>query len=310
MNHWFERQSQRALNLVQTAEAHAQMIPGINVLIQAVRAYGEDHCSLLAASLSYYALLSIFPLMLFLFAVASYFIPPDRVAHSVAGFFTANLPFSTTLLQNNLQEVTRLRGVVTLVAAAGFVWSASGVFEAIQVGINRAFRVPRPRPLWRQRLVSLVMVFFVGLLFGLSFALTTAMRLMVHYHVLRPHTLFTDALPTIGTLILSTIVFLLLYRFIPADSGIGWRDVWLSALIAAALWEIAKLIFAWYLTNYALLNLVYGSVGAVIAIMLWSYVTAAILLLGAEIAAVKAGARQREKKGNEWWALVSNMKDV
>ncbi|MDE3090250.1 MAG: YihY/virulence factor BrkB family protein [Chloroflexota bacterium] len=305
MQNLIEQQLQRVMRLAQTAEARANTIPPLRLLLQTLRAYSEDRGSLIAAALSYYALLSIFPLMLFLMTLLGEFVETDRAIRSVSSFITANLPFSTALLQNSLLEVSRLRGALTIAAAASFLWSASGVFDLIQLGINRAFRVNSPRPMWRQRLVSMGMVLGTSLLFGLSFGLTTALRLAIHYRLLQRHTFFTDALPTAGALVLSGLVFGMLYRYIPYDPVIRWRDVWLSAALAAVLWEIAKLIFAWYITNYALLNMVYGSVGTVIAIMLWGYVTAAILLIGAELAAVRTGARQREKTGKEWWALVS-----
>jgi len=308
MNNWIQQQTSQGTNLVHAAEEPARAILAIGVFLQAARSYSEDDCSQLAAALSYYALLSIFPLMLFLFTVASYFIPADRVVRTVASFFTANLPVSTTLLYNNLEEVTRLRGAITIVTAVGFIWSASSVFDVLQIGINRAFRVQRDRPMWRQRLVFFGMVAIVSLIFGLSFVATTWIRLAVHYRVLQRHTLFTETLPIIGTILLSTIVFGMLYRYIPYDSVIRWRKVWLAAVIAAGLWEIAKSVFAWYLTNYALLNMAYGSVGAVIAIMLWGYLTAAILLFCAEFAAIQAGARQRATTGDEWWSIVERMK--
>jgi membrane protein len=305
LNNLIGQQSERIMNLVQTARERADTLPGIGALIETVRAYSEDRCSILAASLSYYTLLSIFPLMLFLLTVASTFIPIDRVVREISGFFSANLPSSTAMLRTSLEEIVRLRGATTLIAAVGFVWSASGVFDVIQLSINRAFRVQHPRPVWRQRLVSLMMVIGVSLLFGLSVILTTGIRLAYQYRLLERHSFWADALPILGAIIVSTAVFGLLYRYIPYDPAIRWRDVWLGAVLAAALWEIAKLVFTWYMTSYALLNLVYGSVGTIIAIMLWGYITAAILMLGAEFTAVRAGARQRAKHGDEWWALVS-----
>jgi membrane protein len=305
LNNLIEQQSQRVLHLAQTAEARANAIPGVGVLVQAARAYSEDRCALLAAALSYYALLSIFPLLLFILSIASPFLQSEAAIRAATSFLGSYLPSGATLVRNSLHEVTRLRGPLTIASAAGFLWSASGVFDLIQLGLNRAFRVQRPRPMWRQRIVSLGMVASVSLLFGLSFLLTTSLRLAIHYRLLPRHNILVDALPVLGALILGIAIFGLLYRLIPYHSSIRWRDVWAGAVVAAVLWEIAKLGFAWYLTNFALLNLVYGSVGAVIALMLWGYVTAAILLIGAEIAAVAAGARQREKTGQEWWAIVS-----
>ena len=106
-------------------------------------------------------------------------------------------------------------------------------------------------------------------------------------------------------MLIGAAVFGLLYRYLPYDPAIRWRAVWPGALIAAVLWEIAKLGFTWYITNLAVLNMVYGSVGAVIAVMLWGYLTAVIMLFGAELASVASGTRRRVETGKEWWSLVS-----
>lgn len=300
-----EQQSQRMMEWAANAETRTRTFPGGGLVIDVARAYSEDRCSMLAAALSYYALLSLFPLLLFILAVMSQFLQTEEAIRVVTRFVSSYLPSGTLLVRNALEQVTRVRGPLTIVGGVGFVWSASGVFDSIQLGFNRAFRVPSPRPIWRRRLFSIGMVFAGGMLFGLSFGLTAVMRMAIHYRLLERGELLFDVLPTAAAIVLSTAVFGLLYRYVPYDPGIRWRDIALSAFIAATLWEIAKLGFAWYITDIALLNTVYGSLGTVIAIMIWGYLTAAILLMGAELAAVRAGARQRVKTGKEWWALVS-----
>ena len=305
MNNLIEEHSQRVLQFAQSFETRAHAIPVVGALIDVAHAYGEDHGSVLAAALSYYALLSLFPLALFILAVASQFGAADEATRQVTRFVASYLPSGALEVRTALEEVVRLRGALTLAGAVSFIWSASGVFDTMQLGINRAFRVSALRPMWRQRLFSIVMVFGAGVLFALSFAITTAVRLAIHYRLLQRSNLTFEILPIAGALILGTLVFGMLYRYTPYDSRIRWRAVLPGAIVAAALWEIAKLIFAYYLTHFALLNMIYGSVGTIIAIMLWGYVTAIILLIGAEIAAVYSGARQREKTGKEWWAVVS-----
>lgn len=305
MNRLLKEKSENVMGLVHTAEARASTNPFLHTLIQAARAYSEDHCSLIAAALSYYALLSIFPLMLLLVSEASNFIPTDRLIRAISGFFSANFPVNTGVLTVTLRQVIQARGAVTTASAIGFLWSTAGVFDMIQLGINRAFRTPRLRPIWRQRLVSLGMVTGISILFVLSLLITTAIRLAIHYHIVERGDVLIDIVTIIGTFLLSIGIFGMLYRHIPYGLPIRWSQVFLGAVISAILWEIAKLIFAWYITNFALLNLVYGSIGAVIAIMLWSYITSAIMLMGAEIAAVTTGARQRERKGDEWWAITA-----
>ena len=305
MSNFVGDQTTRALQFAQALETRVRTVPAADVLIGAVRAYSEDRCSVLAAALSYYALLSLFPLALFILTVASQFISADAATREVSRIIASYFPSGAQMVRNALDQVTRLRGELTLVSAVSFLWSASGVFEATQLGINRAFRVSTPRPMWRQRLVSVGLVMSVSLLFGASFVLTTVMRQMVQNGLLVRGGFLFEALPVVGAMVLGVAVFGLLYRFLPYDSAIRWRAVWPGALIAAVLWEIAKLGFSWYITNLAVLNMVYGSVGAVIAVMLWGYLTAVIMLLGAEISSVASGMRRREETGKEWWALVS-----
>jgi membrane protein len=287
--------SQSATSLLRTMEMRARRFRIMDILFQTAHAYSTDHCATFAAALSYYALLSIFPLMLFLLAMIDTFgVKPDTAVRYVTSFMGNNLPISATVLRDSLQQVSAL----------GFIWSATGVFEMLQLSISRAFRVQQPRPLWRRRLTSLAMVLGVSVIFGLSMLLTTSIRLGVHYGVVQRHDLFTEWLPPILATILSALVLGMLYRYIPNDRSIRWRHVWIPALTAAILWEIAKLIFSWYLTNYALLNMVYGSLGTVVAIMLWGYTTAVILLFGAEATAVIVGAREHERTGTEWWGIT------
>ncbi len=302
MNRFVDEQSQRAANLVQVAGERARKIPGIDVLAQTVQAYNEDRNSLFAAALSYYALLSIFPFMLFLLAVSSPFLQSEEAVRWVTGAIGGYFPTGLELIRSTLYEVTRLRGPLTIAAAAGFLWSASGVFDTLQLAINRAFRVQRPRPVWRGRIFSLGMVIVASLLFAASFVNTTAMRFAIHYRIVPRDQMFLQYFQIASGIVAGVLIFGLIYRYVPFDSGVRWRDIWLSAVLAAVLWEIAKLAFAWYLTNFALLNLVYGSVGAIIALMIWGYITAVIMLMGAELAAVRAGARRRERTGNEWWS--------
>ena len=294
MSNFIEQQSQRVANLARVAEERATLIPLLGALLQAGRAFSEDRCSLLAAALSYYALLSLFPLALFILVVASQFVQTETATRAVTRFITAYLPSGSAMVRSTLEEVTRLRGALTLVSAAGLVWSGSNVFNTIQLGINRAFRVPDQRPLWRERIVSLGMVVGASILFVLSFVMTTVLRLALHYRLIERNTLLFELLPIAGSVLLGTGIFGMLYRYLPFHCNIRWRGVWLSAFLASVLWEIAKLIFAWYITNFALLNMVYGSFGTIIAAMLWGYVSAAILLIGAEIAAIQTGARQSD----------------
>ena len=91
-------------------------------------------------------------------------------------------------------------------------------------------------------------------------------------------------LSALAPALFSVCAFILIYRLMPR-TRVGWRDVWLGGLIAGLIWGVGKQIFAWYVGNVATYNVIYGSVGAIIAFLLWCYLSGQILLLGAEFTA-------------------------
>jgi len=96
---------------------------------------------------------------------------------------------------------------------------------------------------------------------------------------------------------------------------VGWRDVWLGGLIAGLVWGVGKQIFAWYVGNFATYNVIYGSVGAIIAFLLWCYLSGQILLLGAEFTAEysrwrRAGRPMETRPLGEWTADWSRTREI
>ena len=93
-------------------------------------------------------------------------------------------------------------------------------------------------------------------------------------------------------------IFLGIYKYIP-NTQTRWRDIWLGALMAAALFEIAKNLFVWYLENFGQYDQVYGAIASVIVLMLWAYVSAFVLIVGAEVASeygrIKRGVRRGQR---------------
>ncbi len=262
-------------------------------LLDGWQAYRRDEMGTLAAALAYYLLLAIFPLLLFLIAAASPFLTSDQVVRDVTRFVDNYLPTVSGELRTILRQIISARGPATFIAALGLIWSASGVFDLIQRGLNRVWRVSQPRPLWRQRLLSAATVIAIGALFGLSFAASALARLGVHYR-LDFGNVRVEVVGLLFTAILSFLLFAVVYKVFPFVN-ITWRRVWTGALLASILWEIAKYLFVWYLLNFARLSLVYGSVGVIIALLVWGYITATILFFGAELTAL--AVRQNEPAG-------------
>ena len=286
MNELGARFQDRFLQAGASLSRQARRIPGLALVLDAWAAYRRDEMGILAAALAYYLLLTLFPLLLLLIALASPFLSGQAIIRDTVRFVSAYLPTVDRELTFILRDVVNARGPVTVIAILGLLWSASGFFDLLQRGLNRAWSVKQLRPLWRTRLVSIAAVIVVGALFALSFVTSALTRAGVQYRVDFGNSR-VEVVSTILTTLLSFCLFAVIYKVFPFVR-IEWRQIWPSALLAAVLWEAGKYIFVWYLLNFARLNLVYGSVGAVIALMVWGYITATILLLGAELSAVEA----------------------
>lgn len=252
-----------------------------------------DQITYLAAAVSYYAIFSLFPTALGLIALASLFLDQPNVKAVVEQQLIATLPVSASLVARNIDSVIEARATLGLVSIVGFFWSATGVFSAIRTALNRAWGVEHSKPFLKAKLLELVLVLSLGVLLILSVGLTwffeTAATLEVPLLGLQPFASnpLWDVVRTLTPLALTILVLTLLYRYVP-DAPVTWPQALLGAVVTAPLFEVAKSLFVWYAENKANYALVYGSVGAVIALLTWAYISAIILLLGAEIGAVYA----------------------
>ena len=173
----------------------------------------------------------------------------------------------------------------------GLFWTGSAVFGAISRAVNRAWDVHQDRPFYVAKPRQLAMAAGVGVLFLLSMSTTTALQFLGGILENAGVNAVTRILPFFFTL----AIFLAIYKFIP-NTKTFWRYVWPGALLAAVLFEVGKSMFVYYLDNFSNPELVYGSLGSVIALLGWIYISAFILILGAEFASeygrMRAGVAQ------------------
>jgi len=233
----------------------------------------------MAAGVAYYALLSLFPLLLGLISLYGLFLSSESVQEQLLDFFRDNFPGSIDWIERNIEDVIRLRGVVGALSLVLLLWSGSRLFSAMRLVVNRAWGIQKGRPFHIGKLIDVSMVLGIGVLAFLSLAATTAIQ------AASPHVglLATVAL-NFGRLLpflMNLAIFLIIYKFIPNTKTL-WRYVWPGALVAAVVAELAKSLFALYLREFANYDSLYGSLGSVIALLVWVYISALILILGAE----------------------------
>ena len=270
----------------------------LSILRATWREFQDDDGLAMAAAIAYYTLFSFFPLVLLMITVSSFFFTSATAQKGVIAWLERYIPTSGELVRANIGQILRVRGTVSIVALLGFLWSASGVFTALDRVINRAWDVTELRPFWQQKLLAFSMIVGAGGLLLVSIVSTTFFNVIrrlrlpfTGWRLFGKWLMFPKLLSTLLPVTLTILIFLLLYRILP-NTTVRWSDVWLGALLTGLGWESAKYLFTWYLTNFASYNLVYGSVALIIVFLAWSYYTGVILILGAEFTAEYAKARQ------------------
>ena len=267
--------------------------PWARLCLRALHVAISPESQLVASSIGFFTLFSVFPLLLLVVALASNWLDPVLAETRIVAELEFIVPGLDSLLGANLQSLVQARGPVTGVAALVLVWSSSSAFNVITRAMDRIWGadINHFRSMWRHRTLAVATVLLVAVLL---LAAT-----MVEGPVLTAvNSLLPSRLSSIGpytdrfwAAFLNVILFAVLYRFTP-HVRLRWRDVMVGAILAGVLWQAAKQLFVMFIGSYlSSSNLVYGSVGAIIAFLTWVYISSAILLFGALLNRYAADAR-------------------
>ena len=271
----------------------------VRVVKNAVREFSEDDCSTLASAIAYSAFFSIFPLLLAATAILGFVVSDPQTRNDIMSSVYANMPASGGFVSQTLQGVIEHRGSVSVVAVLLLIVSGRGVFQSVVHALNRAFETPKERGLIGTTVLVFVLLFGVGLLLVLSILVTAIIQALASISVLGlgPYkdTIILTPIQVVLSLLVSLAMFELLYLAAP-NTEQTWRDVLPGAIVAAILFEIAKLVFVWYVKNFMGTDNVYGAIGGVIVLLTWCYFSAMILLIGAEVASEYAKLRRAEQQ--------------
>jgi membrane protein len=261
--------------------------------VRAVQAFGEDRCSHMAAAISYYALLSLFPLLILLVSLLGIFLRSSSLQKDLVDQVLDVLPLAQDKGADEVWRAVRaVAGVsvpLSLVGLLGSAWSASAMFGAIRTSLNAAWGGGSRGSVIGRKLLDLGMVGGVGVFFLLSIGATALLRTTqeASSDLLGPLShdpfFFWRAVSFAVPALLSLGAFAALYRFVPS-APVKMAGVWAGAATATVLFELAKNGFSYYLANFGRYDLVYGSLGAVVTFLVGLYLSAAVLLFGAEVA--------------------------
>ena len=249
---------------------------------------------LIASSIGYYTLFSVFPLALLVVAIASNWLDPLMAETRIVAEMEFIVPGLESLLGENLQNLVEARGPITGLAAVMLIWSASSVFNVITRAMDRIWGadINHRRSVWRHRTLAVVMVLVITTLLLAASSIEGTILTIIN-------SLVPSVLSGIGpfttrfwAIFLNVLLFTLLYYFIP-HVKVGWREVMPGAIMAGLLWHFAKQLFLYFVSNYlSRSNLIYGSVGTIIAFLTWTYFSSIILFFGAYLNRYAAAHRQ------------------
>ena len=258
--------------------------------------YDSDNLTY-AASIAYYALLSLFPFLLLAFSLLGRSTVEVEKRNEVLGFvlryFPAQFDFITKQLDSFRADTITL-GVAGTIA---LVWGALGVFGAISTAVNYAWGVEKQRSFWKHKLMSFVMLLMAGLILLIALLLISAQQ-VVGASWFREVLLGFPGLDFLrsftirhATTWLFILVVGLIYYFVP-NAKVRFRDVWIGALVTGLLWKGALEAFSWYMRDMNRFTRVNGSIAAVVVFLVWVYLQAVILLYGVEFTAAYARLRR------------------
>jgi membrane protein len=308
------------------------------VFKRALSEFSKDDCTDLAASLTYFAVLSLFPALLAMVSLLGVFGQGEATTRAITDFLDQYAPAElVTLLQNPINNLTTSTGagIALLTGLVGALWTASGYTGAFGRAMNRIYEVEEGRPIWKLRpvniLVTLLLVIMVAVIM-LMVLISGGIAQFVGDLVGLGDTAVTvwniAKWPVI--VVLAVVLIAVLYYFTPNVQQPKFR--WLSpgSAIALVVMALAGLAFFFYVSNFASYNATYGIIGSVIILLLLLWIMNNVLLLGAEIdAEIERGrqlqggitaeesiqlpprdTRQVDKKAQKWGKLVDQGREL
>ena len=260
------------------------------ILNRTVAGWWNDNVPRLGASLAYYTLFALAPILIVAITIAGFFFGAEAVQREVTG------QISGLVGQDGAEAVQAMlvaasqrsgNGVATAIGILTFFLGATGAFLELQTALNGIWRV-KPKPdagindMLVQRLLSFGLVIGVGFLLLVSLLVSAALSALNSYigRLVPDVAMLWQGVNTLVSLGVVTLLFAMIYQFLP-DVDLRLRDVWVGALVTAGLFNIGKFLIGLYLGTSGVAT-TYGAAGSVVVLLIWVYYSSQIVLLGAE----------------------------
>jgi len=250
--------------------------------------FSADRITLIAAGATFYLLLALFPALAAFVSMYGFVADPVTIADHIA-FLGGVLPSGgIELIRTQLTALaTQNEAALSFAFIFGLLfalWSANNGIKTLFEALNVAYDETEKRSFFRLNLITLgftLGAIVIAILFIVSVGVVPAVLAFVGLGTVAETLISLARWPVLfGAAALGISI---LYRYGPSRERAKWRWVTWGSALATAVWLIASVLFSWYLTNFADYNATYGSLGAVIGFMMWTWISVVILLLGAEL---------------------------
>ncbi|MBD7995816.1 YihY/virulence factor BrkB family protein [Arthrobacter sp. Sa2CUA1] len=255
-----------------------------------IREFSKDQCTDLAAALTYYTVLSLFPALLAMVSILGLVGQAESTTNALLDFLETFAPAdAVALVSGPIEQLTssQAAGLALFVGIAGALWSASGYVGAFGRSMNRIYEVEEGRPIWKLRplqlLVTLVAILLVaGLLIMLVISGPIAETIGNYIGMGSEAVLIWNIAKWPVMVLFAIVIIALLYYATPNVKQPKFRWMSMGAFLALIVMAIATLGFAFYVGNFGSYNATYGAIGGVIVLLLWIWLVNISLLFGAE----------------------------
>jgi membrane protein len=266
--------------------------PWRSIITHSLHEFHENDLFTSSAAMSYFGLMALFPALLLMLAMSNRITAAaELLTHAVDVY-----PGSAKFLSETIRSMSSVGTGAIITCIVVTIWAGSWVFAVIERALNRIWRATS-RTFWHGRALTIGMIGIVGVLLAFSVLVTSFVvglrdmaarlspRQVAHYPLLlSAGSVFWQIIFAVASFLITVTLFVIVYRFMP-KAEVTLLDTLPGAIIGGLLWEAAKYVFAWAL-SYFHYDQIYGSVGAVVAVLTWSYVSSLILLFGAQLTAV------------------------
>ena len=266
--------------------------PWRSILSHTFHQFHENDLFTSAAAMSYFGLLTLFPALLLILVLSNRLAAGATMLAQIVQVY----PGSGDFLRTTVRSLANLSTEIIISCAVVVLWAGSWVFSVIERALNRIWGTTS-RTFLHGRALTIGMIGIVGLLLSVSVLVTSILLFLQQLASQLPLSVlnrvpwlaassspFWQLIFALVSILITITLFVVVYRFMP-NTNVSLRDAMPGAVAGGLMWEAAKYIFAWSL-HYFHYDQIYGSVGAVVAVLTWGYVSSLVLLFGAQLTAV------------------------